>query len=407
MRKINPRSFRVATRGTSREINRQIALNLVRTHQPISRADLARLMEMRRGAVSLIVNALLAEGLIFEGATGEAIGRGRKPTFLYIDSRQRCVVAVDIRISRSYLMVSDVLGRQLAGISSFPTKRDVRELVIDLSQRIKRVLDDHREVATCEGVGVIVPGMVEAATGKIIHAPTLGWRDVNLRDPLAAATGLPIQIENSGRGCALAQVWATRGDMDSVGDLVFVSVSDGVGVGVVVNGEVLRGRHNTAGEFGHVPLNIDGPKCSCGANGCWEAYISNLATLSRYFGRNLSEQRPIAADVSQFTIEDLIARARAGDGKASAALDSTARYLGLGLASIINAIDPSRVYIGGEITAAWDLIESTVRAALGERALTSLGAATEIRIVPAEDHPRLRGAAALVAAPAFAAPRVA
>src|SRR6185369_13496213 len=128
-----------------------------------------------------------------------------------------------------------------------------------------------------------------------------------------------------------------------------VSVSDGVGVGIVVNGEIVRGRHNIAGEFGHVPLSIDGPRCSCGATGCWEAYVSNLATLSRYFGRNLQEMKTIPAEIATFTIEDLIVRARAGDAKAVAAIQSTARYLGLGLASIINSIDPTRIYIGGEI----------------------------------------------------------
>ena len=121
---------------------------------------------------------------------------------------------------------------------------------------------------------------------RVLHAPTLGWRDVDLREPLAAATGLRVQIENSGRACALAQMWALRaGTAQSPGDLVFVSVSDGVGVGVIMNGEVLRGRHNIAGEFGHVPLSLDGPRCSCGSNGCWEAYVSNRATLARYFGR--------------------------------------------------------------------------------------------------------------------------
>jgi predicted NBD/HSP70 family sugar kinase len=188
---------------------------------------------------------------------------------------------------------------------------------------------------------------------------------------------------------------------------VFVSVSDGVGVGVIVNGELLRGRHNTAGEFGHVPLNIDGPRCSCGATGCWEAYVSNIATLSRYFGRDPSERKPHASETATFTVEDLIARARAGDARALAAINSTARYLGLGLASIINAVDPARVYIGGEITTAWNLIEPIVRASLRERTLTDFGGATEINVVPAEEHPRLRGAVALVAAPAFAAPMVA
>jgi predicted NBD/HSP70 family sugar kinase len=406
MRRIDPSKFRVATRGTSREINRSIVLNLVRAQQPISRADLARLMEVRRGAVSLIVNDLLAEGLIFEGATGET-DRGRKPTFLYIDSRRRAVVAADIRVSETFLMLADRMGKPLTGVTSFPTVRDPKELIDALAGRIKRLLADHKEVDACEGIGVVVPGMVEHSTMRVLHAPTLGWRNVNLREPLAAATGLPVQIENSGRACALAQAWQMRDDIAGAsGDLVFISVSDGLGVGVMIHGEVLRGRHNIAGEFGHVPLSLDGPRCSCGSNGCWESYVSNPATLARYFGR-AADQGPKTVEQRHFTVEDLIARARGRDAKATAALDTTARYLGLGLASVINALDPARVYIGGEITLAWDLIESTVRSALAERALTPAAAETDIRPVAATEYPRLRGAAALVAAPAFAAPVVA
>ena len=169
----------------------------------------------------------------------------------------------------------------------------------------------------------------------------------------------------------------------------------------------MRGKHNTAGEFGHVPLSIDGPRCSCGANGCWEAYISNPATLSRYFGRSVTNRQPQAFDVANFTVEDLIIRARSNDSKALTALHSTARYLGLGLASIINAVDPSRIYIGGEITEAWDIIEAHVREAIKERVLTGDLGQISIGIVPAMEYPRLRGAAALVTAPAFAAPKVA
>jgi len=310
-------------------------------------------------------------------------------------------------VTRTFLMVTDLLGRQLVGVISFPTEREPRRLVAELGKRIKKVLAEHKEAGACKGVGVVVPGMVDRKTRRIIHAPTLGWRDIEIRESLAAATGLQVHVENSGKACALAQMWAARDDAAAVGDLVFVSVSDGIGVGVVVNGEVLRGHHNIAGEFGHVPLSIDGPRCPCGATGCWEAYISNLATLSRYFGRNLRESKPVPAEVAAFTVEDLIIRARAGDAKAIAALEATARYLGLGLASIVNAVDPARIYIGGEIVAAWDLIEPAVRAGLSERALSPDAARTEIRTVTLEEHPRLRGAATLVAAPAFAAPPIA
>src|SRR4030095_9120837 len=313
MRKINPHDFTVARRGTSREINRQIALNLIRAHQPISRADLARLMNVRRGVASLLVSELLDEGLIFEGAVVEAVGRGRRPTFLYIDSRQRCVVGIDIRASRTYIVVTDLMGHQLGVVSSFQTNKDFGVLIQDIARRVKQLLADYKEIGACAGVGVAVPGMVDPAAGRVMHAPTLSWRDINIRDPLAALLGIPVHIENSGKACALAQLWATRSDVVASRNSVFVSVSDGVGIGVVVNGELLRGRHNTAGEFAHVPLSIDGPRCSCGATGCWEAYVSNIATLSRYFGRDLSERKPQASETTTFTVEDLIARARAGD----------------------------------------------------------------------------------------------
>jgi N-acetylglucosamine repressor len=403
MRRINPTNFKVATRGTSREINRQIALTLIRMNQPISRADLARIMKMRRGAVSLLVNELLAEGLIFEGAKGDA-RRGRKPQFLYIDSRNRCVIAIDVRASRTYMMVTDLVGRQLLGVNSFATEIDPAVFVVELARRVKALLIEQQDVGICQGIGVVVPGMVEYATSRVLNAPTLGWRDFDLRTALAEATGFPVSVENSGKACALAQMWGSQRNETHVEDLVFVSVSDGVGVGIVIHGQVLRGRHNIAGEYGHVPLDMSGPKCACGATGCWETFISNPATIARYFGRTLLEHR---SEPAPLTIDDLINRARQGDSKAIHALETSGRYLGYGLATIINSIDPQRIYIGGEITTAWDLVEPKVRAALGERVLTKAALQTELLIVSAEDYPRLRGAAALVASPAFAAPVVA
>jgi predicted NBD/HSP70 family sugar kinase len=274
--------------------------------------------------------------------------------------------------------------------------------------QVRRGLANISQDAACEGIGIVIPGVLDRESGIVLHAPPLRWKNVNLFEPLEREfEGIEIHLENSGKACALSQIWSTHADGSAVNDLVFVSISDGVGVGVVINGELVRGKHNTAGEFGHVPLSIDGPPCACGANGCWEAYISNIATLSRYFGRSATNRQPQTLDNSDFTIEDLIVRARGNDSRAITALHSTARYLGLGLASIINAVDPSRIYIGGEITEAWDLIEPLVREAIKERTFTSDLGKISIGIVPASEYPRLRGAAALVTAPAFAAPKVA
>jgi N-acetylglucosamine repressor len=392
MRRIDPTRFKIARRGTSRQINRQIALTLISSHQPLSRADLARRMSLRRGAIGLLVDELLRHGQLVE-APATSTARGRRPTLLSINTQQRSSVAVDVRASGTFVMLADVIGRPRSRVHRAPTPRDPKRFVARLARRIRALLKTS-DAGPCQGVGVVVPGMVDHVTGRVLHAPTLGWQNVDIREPLARAIGLPVHIENSGRACALAQSWEARNLAAPVGDLVYVSVSDGVGVGVMINGELVRGRHNIAGEFAHMPLSLDGPRCSCGAHGCWEAYISNLATLSRYADRTSS-------------IVDLIARARDGDARAMAALQTTARYLGLGLSAIANTVNPGTIYIGGEITTAWDLIDATVRSAMKERALIPAAAATSLVTVSAGDLPRLRGAAMLVAAPVFAAPVVA
>ena len=407
MRKIDTQDFRVATRTTSRDINRRIALNLIREHQPISRADLARRMNMTRGVVSVLVQELIDQDVIYEGATGEAL-RGRKPTFLHIRTHDRLAIAVDVRFSKTYLMLSDLSGRQLA-LESYDTIFSVAAFVKDLAARVRRITKHNGFRASCEGIGVVVPGMVDQRTGRILKAPALGWNGVDLREQLSAATRLPVHIENSARACALAQLWLERGESRPQ-SFAYVSVADGLGVGVVINGELLRGHSHIAGEFGHTPLNLDGPQCMCGARGCWEAYTSNLATLSRYFGWNLSKLSPKALRNSEehpFTILELISRARSGDAKAVNALEESARFLGLGLATLVNAINPDCIYLSGEITTAWDMIEDIVRKGLVERALTEVAGRTPLRLTSTQDYPRLKGAAALIAAPTFAAPRVA
>jgi N-acetylglucosamine repressor len=399
VRKINPKDFSVARRSTGRDINRRIALNLIRAHQPLSRADLARRMNTTRGVVGVLVNELMEEGLILEGAAGKT-ARGRKPVFLYVRTGDRLVVAADVRVSRIDIMLSDFSGRCIA-LETLDPILEPADFVAQFARRVGEILERHSGEGRCEGIGVVIPGMVARDSGRVLNAPQLGWRNVDLREPLARATGLPVFVESAARACALAQMWLSAEDTASTHDFIYISVSDGLGTGLVLGGELVRGNGQIAGEFGHMPLSLDGPRCACGATGCWMAYVSNLATISRYVRSHHG-----AADGDKPTVTEIIQRARAGDVKAMAAIQATARYLGLGLVTIIHGIDPACVYIGGEITTGWDLVEPTMRAALAERSLTD----QEIRtvILPSTlEYPRLRGAAALVAAPTFAVPRLA
>jgi predicted NBD/HSP70 family sugar kinase len=402
MRRIDPTRFHIARRRTSREINRQIALTLIRSHQPISRAELARFMKLPRAVVGRLVNELLLEDHLVERPCSR-IRVGRRPTMLSIDIHQRTSVAVDVRATGTFLMLADVIGRPYSDVRVAPTPRSPKRFVQHLVQRIVDIIEEFSpNVGTCQGIGVVVPGMVDHVTGRVLQAPTLGWRNVDIRGPLTELLDLPVHIENSGRACALAQAWEAQSHAARVRDLVYVSVSDGVGVGVIVNGELVRGRNNMAGEFAHMPLGFNGPRCSCGARGCWEAYISNLATVSRYGRAGASRNRG-----RRLTVTDVIARAREGDHRALTALETTARYLGLGLAGIAHTINPASIYIGGEITTAWDLIGDVVQQTLAERALVPKWSLTSLINVTTGEQPRLRGAAMLVAAPVFAAPAVA
>ncbi len=400
MRKINPHRFSLARRSSTRDINRQIALNLIREHQPISRADLARRMKTTRGFVGVLVNDLISEALVYEGNPGR-LPRGRRPVSLYVRTRDRLVVAADVRSSRIHVMLCDFGGREIALQALEPVPSPDR-FIREFPDCVRALLKKYASAGQCEGIGIVVPGIVDRDSGRVINAPPLGWRDVEIREPLVQATGLPVVIEAAGKACALAEMWLGSDGVGDKDDFVYLSISDGVGAGVVVGGELIRGQNQLSGEFGHVQLSMDGPLCACGARGCWMAYVSNLATIARFIqARNADGQ----SQPSGVSVTDIIDYARAGDKLALATILDTARYLGLGLVTVMHTLDPSRIYIGGEIIAAWDLIEGPLRAAIAERTLA--GEAVRTVVQPSKmEHPRLRGAAALFAAPTFAVPNL-
>lgn len=406
MRKINTVQFRRATRSTPREINRKIVLNLVREHEPLSRADLARRMHVGRGMITQLVDGLIQDGILLEGAVANA-PRGRKPTLLHVRTRDQYAIAVDVRFSHTWLALCDLDGRQVA-MESFPTQLSPDVLVDELVVRVKRLLRDHA-VPECEGIGIVVPGMIHRRTGQILNSPQLGWRGVEIRERLAEGTGMRVFIENAPIACALAHMWLPPFGGGEPDNFAYVTVSDGVGVGVVEDGEVFRGHGDTAGEFGHLPLSLDGPRCMCGLQGCLEAYTSNVATLARYFGVDPYEaESRERLRQSGFTLDDLIARMRSGDDRARKAIMETAHYLGIGLAGMVTALSPARILVGGEITGAWDVIQDVIAERIRERTLTEAAAETPVTAVAqAGGTPRLRGATALLVARKFAAPRVA
>ena len=400
MRKINTRSFRLATRATPREVNRQIVLNLIREFQPISRAELARRMNVRRAALTAIVRDLIAAGDVEE--TGTAIAaRGRRPTLMRIRTTDRTALAVDVRPGATVVALVDYGGKVLER-TTFDTPADPGDLSRTLGVALRSTID--RLAGTpvgdgCQGVGIVVPGMVDKRSGRVLYAPRLGWRDVPLRDAISEVTGLQVYVESAPIACALARLWSVTRTR-TVNNFVYVSVSDGVGVGIVNRGEVLRGETHTAGEFGHVSLDPNGPLCACGKRGCWEAFASNSATVARYMDTTGAKRKGVA------TIEEIVRRAKEDEPAARNAVIETGHQIGRGLSAVVSALNPKRIYIGGEVTAAWDLIEGPIREELMKNTLTEAAHMTPVYPDEKTEVYRLLGAVALVAAPGFAAPRV-
>src|SRR6185295_5484214 len=207
MRKINTRSFRVATRATPREINRTIVLNLIREHQPISRAELARRMNVKRGALTEIVRELLEGNDVFESGTATS-ARGRRPTLLRVQTSARVAHAVDVRSVQTTVALADFSGAVLKR-EVFPTPTKPEELAREIGKRVNQMLGDGSLPLDAKyyGVGVVVPGMVDRRGGRVLYAPRLGWRDVELRELLKQHVEAPISVESAPTACALARLW--------------------------------------------------------------------------------------------------------------------------------------------------------------------------------------------------------
>jgi predicted NBD/HSP70 family sugar kinase len=364
-----------------RDINRRVVLNLVRTRQPLSRADLARVSGLQRSTVSLIVEELIQGHWVLEGPTGR-LPRGRRPTFLRLND-ERVIIGVDVRPIQTTVAVADVNGK-FTSREVIATPGEAKIAIEMLVQRIQAMIRSCRG-KKIEGIGISVPGRYDQAAERLVFAPNLKWRDVDLHTPIAKATGLEVEIENAANACVLAAVWFDR--MESSQTLVAVTVSEGIGTGIWVNGQLARGLSGMAGEFGHVPLDPKGPPCACGSAGCWEVFASNRAALRYYLESS--------AQAAGLSFQDLLSLAEQGDSRAEKALRTMAHYLGRGMRMIVAGLAPDRIIVIGDVTRAWHRFGPVIQAEVRSQVLPGGGVPV---LIPAHEDgmARLRGTVALV-----------
>ncbi len=378
-------------------------LNMIRQHQPISRAGLARRSGLQRSTVSAITEQLIDERWVIEGAVGQ-LPRGRKPTFLHLNAERAGIIGVNVRPGVTTLAVAGIDSRFLAQ-ESMSTGTNPAEFVARLSRRILDLMRAHPK-SSYEGIGLSLPGRIDITSQRLTFAPNLGWSDLDLKAPLEQATGLPVQLENAANACALAELWSGRHG-EGVSNLVAVTVSEDIGVGMILNGQLLQGSTGVAGEFGHVTLLPEGPQCRCGNRGCWEVLASNSAAM-RYYAESSTVRKGEVGSKSAMAkvpFGDILRLAEQGDAKACRALDRMAHHLGAGLAMLVTGLAPDILVVVGEVTRAWDRVGPIVAETVKLHSFTH--AATRILPTDPEAQPRLRGTIALVLQNHFGAPFVA
>jgi predicted NBD/HSP70 family sugar kinase len=265
-----------------RLVNRRILLSIVSDRQPISRAEIAKISGLNKATISTITSELLKDSCIIEEGFGRTtpIG-GKPPTPLRLNSSRFGLFGVDIRTDETILALSDFNNRIVARVS-YETGSDAPAFLSRLGKEIRKLRAKHDSFIEFPGIGVSLPGLVDNHRGKFLISVVLPWRDVPVVNLLEKSTGLPVIIDNSARCSALAEIWHGKAQYAHVRNLLYVSVSTGLACGVVIDGGLYRGGNNTAGQFGHIPIDLSGSECRCGQRGCWDLYASDKATLKRY-----------------------------------------------------------------------------------------------------------------------------
>jgi D-xylose transport system substrate-binding protein len=380
-----------------RRTNLSALVRALHVEGPLSRTELGERTGLTRSGIRRLVGDLVAAGLVVE-ERGESLGlRGRPSPLVRLAPERAVVLALEIAVDSLAMAVVGMGGRvlDLIRVDRPRGHLTVEDIVADLRELADRASARWRSDALV-GIGVAVVGVVRRHDGFVSTAPNLGWRDVPLGQALADAFGttVPIAVANEADLGALAE--HRRGAAAGSQDVVFLSGEVGLGGGLIVGGQPLTGIAGFGGEVGHIPVNpLSGLTCGCGSVGCWETEVGEQALLVR-------AGRP--ADGGRAAVDEVLADASAGDATALDALTEIGQWLGIGLAGLVNTLNPGRVVLGGQLARLYPFIATTVEDSLDRRALGAPRALVDV--VPARlgVDAAVLGAAELALEPILADP---
>ncbi len=386
--------LRTGNRDLIRRINQNLLLNLIRTQGPISRAELSKQTRLSPATVTYITQALLERGLIHEMGAGYSSG-GRRPVLLRLEPKAGFVVGVKLAADSITAAVTDLDATVLHYLEISHTLADtptptLRALIRTIERALKESRVDRAKVL---GIGVGMGGIVNKDEGVCRFSPILHWRDVQVAAPLREHFEIPVFLDNDVNTLTLAENWFGHGK--DVEHFVVITVGRGIGMGIVTNGQFYRGAMGGAGEIGHLTVQPGGAQCDCGKQGCLEALASDPAVV-RSIRESIHEGRKTELSERNLDLERIIKATERGDALARRALADSGHWLGIGIANVVNLLDPALVIVGGEGVRAGDWRFGPMRAALREHAFDGFADNLQVVIEFGGNETWARGAASLV-----------
>jgi predicted NBD/HSP70 family sugar kinase len=337
--------------------NRARVLRLLRRHHRLSRSEIAQRAGLSEASVSRIISELAHRQLVVEEGLGRSTG-GRPAVHLRLDTEHHRAVGVDIHTWETRVSLGALNGRILDS-AFFRTPADPAEALDAVAGQIETLLADSggRRV---EGIGVSVRGLINSRDGVVEHGNDEHWMKVPARERLEARLQLPVYVENNVRAAAYAEYHYGSPDVRDAHCLLFVKIDEGLGVSMMLEGELFYGQHMAAGEFGQMVIDDQEGSARHDRPGCLEKLANDTAICERYRSQNGTGRAAAGGDVTT-RAKQICHLALSGDQAAVKALKETARYLGVGISNIVWGLDPDAVIIDGTLTEAWPLVDTVIR----------------------------------------------
>ena len=388
----------LGNRDLIRAMNRSIILNIIKTHGPIARVEVARQTGLSPATVTGITADLIRENLVFEKDMGDSSG-GRRPILLALNPSGGYLIGIKLTETQAIGALTDLEATVIVKKTDNLHGRDPEVIVKQLSLLVSELL--HMAGLPKKkllGVGVGLAGIVDSEQGLLRQSPFFGWRDLPLGDMLQTNIHVSVYVDNDVNTLTLAEMWFGGGQ--GIDSFLSVTVGRGVGLGIVVNGQFYRGARGGAGELGHTVIDPEGPTCECGKHGCLEAYVSDpgLMRMATEAVNRGEISRPIS------NMSELLTKAQEGDPGACAVFAHAGDILGQGIANLLNIFNPQKIIISGEGTRAGDLLFSPMRESISRNVMPGLAGDTSIQIDAWGDDAWARGAASLVLRQLFVSP---